>query len=118
MRSLFYSSAFKALFLVPLCIQLVLFYLRGERKSSEVATSTVYILCLHIFEYAIVLLMNTRDDGNTATDLCPRAVKDFVVSHNQRSRVNIIVWGSHTCKELIMLEVCAKFCGYGSGKLR
>ena len=37
--SLFYSSAFKAFFLAPLCVHSFLFYLRGERRSSEVATS-------------------------------------------------------------------------------
>ena len=43
--------------------------------------------------------MSTHDDGN------------LVVSHNQRSRVNIIVWGLH--KELTTLEVCAKFADMG-----
>ena len=37
--------------------------------------------------------------------------KDLVVSHNQRSRVNIIVWGLH--KDLTTLEVRAKFADMG-----
>ena len=36
---LFYSSAFKTFFLAALGVQSALFYLRGERKSSGVATS-------------------------------------------------------------------------------
>ena len=49
--------------------------------------------------------MSTCDDGNNSPDFHPRTTgKDLVVSHNQRSRVNIIV-----CKELTMLEVRAKF---------
>ena len=50
--------------------------------------------------------MITRNYGNSS-DLQPRTGKDLVVSHNQRSRVNIIVWGLH--KELTTLEVRAKF---------
>ena len=54
--------------------------------------------------------MPTRKDG-ISPDLCPRTGKDLVVSHNQRSRVNIIVWGLH--KELTTLEVRAKFADMG-----
>ena len=54
--------------------------------------------------------MPTRKDGNSP-DLQPRTGKDLVVSHNQRSRVNIIVWGLH--KELTTLEVRAKFVDMG-----
>ena len=38
------------------------------------------------------------------------------MSHNQRSRVNIIVWGLH--KELTTLEVRAKFADMGLESLR
>ena len=54
--------------------------------------------------------MITRNYGNSS-DLQPRTGKDLVVSHNQRSRVNIIVWGLH--KELTTLEVRAKFADMG-----
>ena len=39
--------------------------------------------------------MTARDDGNTVTDLRPMAGKDLVVSHNQRSKFNTIVWKLH-----------------------
>ena len=103
-RSLFYSSAFKAFFLAPLCVHSFLFYLRGERRSSEVATS--YYLLSSPSYLNSPLLMRTRHARN-GPDLQPRTGKDLVVSHNQRSRVNIIVWGLH--KELTTLEVRAKF---------
>ena len=54
--------------------------------------------------------MRTRHARN-GPDLQPRTGKDLVVSHNQRSRVNIIVWGLH--KELTTLEVRAKFADMG-----
>ena len=38
--------------------------------------------------------MLTRDDGNSP-DLHPRAGKDLVMSHNQRSSFKIIVWGAN-----------------------
>ena len=106
---LFYSSAFKAFFLTPLCVQSFLFYLRGERKYSEVYT--VYLRRLPIFEFAVDFhLMLTCNDGHSP-DLRPRTGKDLGMSHNQRSRVNIIVWGLH--KELTTLEVRAKFVDMG-----
>ena len=55
--------------------------------------------------------MRTRHDGKKGTDLQPRTGKNLVVSHNQRSRVNIIVCGLH--KELTTLEVRAKFAEMG-----
>ena len=42
---------------------------------------------------------------------CDPSGKDLVVSHNQCSRVNIIVWVLH--KELTMLEVRAKLADVG-----
>ena len=51
--------------------------------------------------------MSTHDDGNNSPDLRPRTGKDLVVSNNQHSRVNIIVWGLY--KELTTLEMHAKF---------
>ena len=60
--------------------------------------------------------MTTCDDGNTVTDLRPRAGKDSVVSHNQRSRVNSFVWKLH--KELTTLEVCAKSADMGLESLQ
>ena len=99
---LFYSSAFKAFFLAPLCVQLFLFWRESLQKSPH---PTVYFLRLPIFEFAIVFqLMLTCNDGNLP-DLRPKTGKDLVVSHNQHSRVNIIVWGLH--KELTTLEVRA-----------
>ena len=55
--------------------------------------------------------MRRRHDGKKGTDLRPTTGKDLVVSHNQRYRVNIIVWGLH--KELTTLEVRAKFADMG-----
>ena len=52
--------------------------------------------------------MPSRKDGNSP-DLCHG--KHLAVSHNQHSRVNIIVWGLH--KELTTLEVRAKFAEMG-----
>ena len=76
--SLFYSSAFEAIFLAPLCVHSFLFYLRGERRSAT------FYLRLPIFEFTAVLyLMPTRKDGYSP-DLQPRTGKDLVVSHNQR----------------------------------
>ena len=64
------SSAFKALFLAPLCVQSDLFYLRRERKSSGVATSQCL---LYIFEFAVVsYLMRTRHGGKKGADHQPR----------------------------------------------
>ena len=56
-------------------------------------------------------LVRTRHASKNGTDLQPRTGKDLVVSHNQRSRVNIIVWGLH--KELTTLEVRTKFADVG-----
>ena len=55
--------------------------------------------------------MSTRDDGNNSPDLHPRTGKDLVVSNNQHSRVNIIVWGLY---KLTMLEMHAKFADMAS----
>ena len=55
--------------------------------------------------------MRTRHASKNGTDLRPRTGKDLVVSHNQRSGVNIIVWGLQ--KELTTLEVHAKFADMG-----
>ena len=55
--------------------------------------------------------MRTRHASKNGTDLQSRTGKDLVVSHNQRSRVNIIVWGLH--KDLTTLEVRAKFADMG-----
>ena len=49
--------------------------------------------------------------ARNGTYLQLRTGKDLVVSHNQRSRVNIIVLGLH--KELTTLEVRAKFADMG-----
>ena len=51
----------------------------------------------------------------TVSDLRLRTGKDLVASHNQHSGVNFIVWGLY--KELITLEVCAKFADTGLQKL-
>ena len=89
------------------CVQSALFYLRGERKSSGVATSQCLRHHFFFVEVAVVFyLMRTRHASKNGTDLQPRTGKDLVVSHNQRSRVNIIVWGLH--KDLTTLEVRAK----------
>ena len=55
--------------------------------------------------------MRRRHDSKKETDLRPMTGKDFVVSHNQCYRVNIIVWGLH--KELTTLEERAKFADMG-----
>ena len=55
--------------------------------------------------------MSSHNGSNNSPDHRPRTGKDLVVSHNQRSRVNIIVWGLH--KELTTLEVHAKFADMG-----
>ena len=55
--------------------------------------------------------MLTCNDGNSP-NLRLRTGKDLVISHNQRSRVNIIVWGLY--KELTTLEVRAKLAGLES----
>ena len=55
--------------------------------------------------------MNTHDDSNNSPDLRPRTGKNLFVSHNQHSRVTIIVWGLR--KELTTLEVRAKFVDVG-----
>ena len=81
---------------------------RGEKSPHP----TVYFLHLPIFEFAVVFyLMRTRHASKNGTDLQPRTGKDLVVSHNQRSRVNIIVWGLH--KDLTTLEVHAKLADMG-----
>ena len=56
-------------------------------------------------------LRRTHHASKNGTDLQPRTGQDIVVSHNQRSRVNIIVWGLH--KDLTTLEVHAKFADMG-----
>ena len=83
---------------------------RGSLQKSP--HPSVYFLRHHIFEFAIVsYFMRTRHASKNGTDLQPRTGKDLVVSHNQRSRVNIIVWGLH--KELTTLEVRATFADMG-----
>ena len=80
---------------------------RGEEvfRSRHIPVSTSPFF--FFFEVAVVFyLMRTRHASKNGTDLQPRTGKDLVVSHNQRSRVNIIVWGLH--KDLTTLEVRAK----------
>ena len=78
---------------------------RGQEvfRSHHIPVSTFFV---NIF-FNSPLCPIYRHNGKRGSDLQPKTGKDLVVSHNQRSRVNIIVWGLH--KELTMLEASAKF---------
>ena len=95
-----YSKPFSCAF-----VRTIVFFLlvRGEQVATSYCLLSLSSICFQ--------LMSTRDDGNNSPDLRPRSGKDLVVSRNQCSGVNIIVWGLH--KELTTLEVCAKFAAMG-----